>query len=619
MTYGYAGKIAEVDLTENDFEEVSLDISILSKYIGGRGLGVKVLWDRFGSRWREIDPLGPENLLLAFAGPLTGYLAGARICVTGKSPLSNGIVGSTASGEFPIELKCAGFDGIIVKGRADSPAYILITDGQVEIRDATKIWGLDGKQTTQAINKEVRKIMKERDPKFGLWREPAMLYIGPAGENKVRNAAVMQKWTHACGYGGYGAVMGSKNLKAIVAKSTGPLPDVSDPEELLNLQEKMYDSMFSDPQRAFWGTGAGAFSVGAEASSEPVRNWQEEWHEEKSIGVINFETRNWVKRYWSDFGCARACMKLAVVKSGPLKGAITDNPDYELGAYCGTNLGIFEPDGVVYVSSVIDDLGLSGINSANTMGFAAELYQRGILTKEDFEGIEPNWGDAEAMGELAKLIAERRAIGDVLAEGTYRAAKKLSDVKGVDVTQYAVHFKGIEVGAHGIRTGHHFPYLGYALSVQGGDHTSIPRPPLSEAYAAMGDSLVICTMSLGWGPVGKIIWSFFKAVTGRDLTQEEWMNNNGRSIIQIQRVALLLGGPDVIWDPLIDDDNPHRWYTPLPSGPYKGSAPNKDELKEMRKKTYSEFGWDENGIPTTEELSKLGLTDVDKAISHLRR
>jgi aldehyde:ferredoxin oxidoreductase len=617
MVYGYNNRIAEVDLTTGEVTEISLEEEILQQYVGGRGLATKILWDRLGSTWRSVDSLGPENLLVALVGPLTGYMAGARICVTGKSPLTNGIIGSTTSGEYPLELKCAGYDGIIVKGKAKSPVYILVTDGKVEIRDATKFWGMDGKQTTQAINKEVRELMTERDPAFGLWKEPGILYIGPAGENQVRNAAVMGKWSHACGYGGYGAVMGSKNLKALVAKATGPLPEVADSKDVSALQEKYYEGNFSDPQRAFWGTGAAGYSTGAEASSEPVRNWQEEWHNEKSIGAVNLETRNWVKRYWADFGCARNCLKLAAVKSGPLKGAITDNPDYELEAYCGPNLGIYDPDGVVYMAAVIDDLGHSGINGPNTMAFAAELYQRGILTKEDFNGIEPKWGDALAMGKLAKLIAERKAIGDVLAEGTYRAAVKISEMKGVDVTKYAIHFKGNEVGAHGIRTGHHFPYLGYALSVQGGDHTSIPRPPMSEAGSALTDSIVVCTISMGRGGRA-LIWDFYKAVTGWDMTQEEWMDVNGRRIIQIQRAVLLLGGPDVVWDPVVDDDNPPRWYEPLPSGPYKGSAPNREELMKDRAEAYLDMGWDEQGIPTTEELTKLGLQDVDKAMESLR-
>jgi aldehyde:ferredoxin oxidoreductase len=285
-------------------------------------------------------------------------------------------VGSTAGGEFPLELKTAGYDGVIVTGRAENPVYVLITDDGVEIKDASKLWGLDGKETIKALNSEVRGLLKERNPSFGLWKEPGMIYTGPAGENLVRNAAVMQKWSHACGYGGYGAVMGSKNLKALVAKGTGPLPEIAHPEELQALLNETYDAAFGNPQRNFWGTGAMGYSVGASSSAEPVRNWQEEWHNEKSIGVINFETRNWVKRNWSDYGCTRACMKLAVVKTGPLKGAITDNPDYELQAYCGTNLGIFDPDGVVYMASVIDDLGHSGINGANTIGLRARRSGR---------------------------------------------------------------------------------------------------------------------------------------------------------------------------------------------------------------------------------------------------
>ena len=613
MPYGYAGKLAEVDLTNEKITTTIPSEEILRQYIGGRGLATKILWDRLGSRWRNIDPLGEENIFLALTGPVTGYMVGARICCSGKSPLSNGIVGSTASSEFPVELKCAGYDGVIVTGKAEKPVYILVTDEGVETRDATHLWGLDGKETIRALNREVRDLMTKRHPSVGLWKEPGLIYAGPAGENRVRNAAVMTKWSHACGYGGYGAVMGSKNLKAVVAKGRGPLPEVANPNEVQALWQKLIDAATPN----FWGTGAGGYTTGAEASAEPVRNWQEEWHNEKSMGGINFETRNWVKRYWADFGCPRPCLKLAVVKTGPFKGAITDNPDYELEAYCGANFGVFETDDIVYTSSVIDDLGHSGINGANTIGFAAELFQRGILTKEDFNGIEPKWGDAKAMMDLAKLIADRKAIGNVLAEGTYRAALKISNMKGVDVTPYAIHVKGIETGAHGIRTGLHFPYLGYALSVQAGDHTSIPRPPFTEANSIVGDCLVYCTMSLGFGATNEA-WLFLKAVTGWDMTPEDWVNINGRRIIQIQRAALLLGGPDIFWDPDKDDDNPIRWYTPLPSGPYMGKAPTRAEIMEMRSKAYSEMGWDKRGIPTTEELTKLGLQEVDTAMRQLR-
>ena len=620
MAKGYAGKLLEVDLSREKISDRTLDESILKQYVGGRGLATKILWDRLGKRWSKINPLGKKNLLLAMTGPLTGYIGGGRTCISGKSPASNGIVGSTVGGEFPIELKCAGYDGIIVSGKAKSPVYILVTDGKAEIRDAKKLGGLDGKQTIKEINHEVRELLNKKEPKYGLWKEPGILYIGPAGEKLSRVSAVMAKWSHAAGYGGYGAVMGSKKLKALVAKGTGPLPDVAIPKDVQSIMEKMYDAALGAWSMRYWGTGSGGYRTGAVTSSEPVRNWQEEWHDEKSMGVVNFETKTWVKRYWSDYGCPVACEKLACVNYGPFKGAITDNPDYELQAYCGTNLGIFDVEGNVYVSAMVDDLGLSGINGANVMGFAAELFQRGILTKEDFGGIEPKWGDAKAMGELAKLIAYRKKIGKILAEGNYRAAKEISKMKGVDVMQYAVQFKGIEVGAHGMRSGIGFGAplgIGYALGTQGGDHGSQAKPPAGEAGSAMGDSLIFCT--IGTRLARDDIWALFKAVTGWTITNDEWMNTYGRRIIQIQRTAILLGGPDIVWNPAKDDDNPQRWYTPLPTGHKAGSAPTRQEFLEARKKAYADYGWDENGIPTSAELKKLGLKDVDRVLASLRK
>jgi len=619
MVRGYAGKILDIDLSSGSIKIIRIEEEILRQYIGGRGLAVKILWDRLGEKWKTVDPLGPENILTILTGPITGYIPGGRICVSGKSPLCNGIVGSTVGGEFPVELKCSGFDGLIITGKSENPVYIFINDDHVEIRKADKIWGLDGKQTIRAITREVRDLLSEREPKYGKWREPGILYIGPAGETLNRTAAVMQKWSHAAGYGGYGAVMGSKNLKAVVAKGTGPLPDVYDEEKMKSCLKKIIDDTISSGTPRLWGTAAGGYGVGHGVSAEPIRNWQEEWHDEKSLGADKFARRLWVKRYWSDYGCLTACLKLAVIKSGRFKGAITDNPDYELIAYCGTNLGIFDPEGVVYVSSVVDDVGLSGINGANVMGFAAELYQRGILTKEDFGGIEPKWGDAEAFGKLAWLIAKREKIGDILAEGTYRAALKISEMKGVDVLKYAVQFKGMEVGAHGIRSG--LDYTGrwpmcYACSTQPGDHTSVAFPENVEGIS-LPDSLVYCIISYRAGQ--DLLYEFYKAITGWELTPDLWAKELGRRIIQIQRAVLLLGGPDFTWDPLKDDDNPPRWYEPLPSGPKKGSAPSREECLKMRSEFYKLMGWDEKGVPTSEELKRLGLDDVDRVLEKIRK
>lgn len=621
MVSGYAGKFLDVDLEREKIEKTVFQERVLRDYIGGRALAARILWDRLGKKWREVDPLGPENILLALTGPMTGYYPGSRICVSGKSPLTCGIVGSTVGGEFPIELKCAGYDGVIVTGRAKKPVYLFIDDETVEIRNATHLWGQDGKQTVRMLNKEVIAELERRHPRQRLWREPGILYVGPAGENATRVAAVMMKWTHGAGYGGYGGVMGSKNLKAIVAKGTGPLPPPYDVGETIKCIESVTKSSFANDGMRRWGTGAAGYEVGAHSSSEPVRNWQEEWHEEKSFGVDKFENRVWVKHYWGDFGCPTTCLKLAVVKTGRFKGSIGDNPDYELQAYLGANLGIFNPEENVHLASIIDDLGLCGIQTGNVLGFAAELFQRGILTKEDLDGLELKWGDAEAFAVLARKIAFRNGVGSLLAEGTYRAALKISLMKGIDVTRYAVQTKGIAIGAHGIRSGKDYPEIySYACSVQGGDHTSTAQMPLDnpngELITAFNDSAVLCFFNVFGLPRG-LTFDFYKAVTGVELTEENWFNLKALRIINLQRAMLLLGGPDAKWNPKIHDDNPQRFYEPLPSGPFKEKTLDRAKVEGKKQEYYRTVGWDENGIPKTDILLNLGLNDVDKALHKL--
>lgn len=620
---GYAGKFLEVDLSTGNTKNVTFNENTLSQYIGGRGLATKILWDRLGARWETIDPLGPENILLVLTGPLTGFFPGGRICVSGKSPQSNGVVGSTIAGEFPIELKCAGYDGLIITGKAAKPSYLFITDSQIEINDASHVWGKNGKQTLKILTKEGREKLEKRFPRYGVWKEPAILYIGPAGENKVRMAAVMTKWTHAAGYGGYGAVMGSKNLKALVAKGTGPLPEVEEIEKVKLLIEKVSRKCYGEDSFRRWGTGAAGYEVGAKDSSEPVRNWQEEWHDQKSFGVNRFEQRVWIKRYWGDFGCPTTCMKIAMVKVGPFKGAIGDNPDYELQAYLGTNLGIFTPEETVYLSSLIDDLGLCGIQCGNLLGFAGELYQRGILTKEDLGGIELKWGDAKAFAALAEKVAAREGIGDILAGGSYRAALKIQEIKKKDVMQYAVQEKGMALGAHGIRSGKDYPLdISYACSVQAGDHTSIAYMPIdhgdSELTIILHDSGVYCWFNTFALPQ-TLIWDFFKAVTGWEIGPEKWYETSALRILQLQRVLLLLGGPDLKWHPKVHDDNPSRFYEPLPSGPYAGKKVDKAKFEESKKEYYEAIGWDENGIPRSEVLKQLGLEEADKVLEEKMR
>mgnify|MGYP000035215185 CR=1 FL=1 len=624
MPYGYHGKLIDIDLTTENVKIININNKIFRRFLGGRGLATWILWKEIGARWDEIDPLSPENLFLVLTGPMTGYYPGIKICISGKSPQSNGVIGSTISSEVGIELKTAGYDGIIIRGKAEKPVYIFIYNDEIEIRDAKHLWGKLGSETVRILTKKIYTELRKREANKGIPKEPSIIYIGPAGENRVRTAAVMAKWTHAAGYGGYGAVMGSKNLKAIVVKGTNSMPPVYDIEELRKRIREVWRRIFEDITFRHWGTGSGGYYVGAEISAEPVKNWQEEFHNDVRISVVNFETKYWVKRYWGDYGCPLTCMKISYIRNGKYKGAVTDPPDYELQAYLGPNLGIFDPESIIYLSWLVDEYGLDAINTGNLLGFVAELYQRGILTKEDLGGIELQWGDPDAFAQLLKMIANREGIGNILAEGTYRAAMKISEIKGIDVSKYAIHVKGVAVGAHGIRSGRDYTGpISYAVSVQGGDHTSVAvknlpaRTPEGELRTAFRDSAVICSF-LTFVTSFEELLEFLNAITGWRVTIDEWINEMGLRIIHLQRALLLLGGPDVFWDPRIHDDNPPRFYEPLPSGPEKGKSITKEEVDELRKKYYEEMGYDEYGIPRSEVLRQLGLEDVDKALNRVR-
>jgi aldehyde:ferredoxin oxidoreductase len=610
--HGYAGKLLEIDLSNTRITEVSLGNDVLKTYIGGRGLAAKILWDRLGDEWENIDPFSPENVMLILTGPLTGFFPGGRVCVSGKSPQSNGVIGSTVAGEFGVDIKCAGYDGLIITGKAAKPSYITVFEKEVSVKDATHVWGKDGKQTLKILTKEGRTQLKATFPNYGELKEPSALYIGPAGEKKSRVAVVMAKWTHAAGYGGYGGVMGSKNLKAILAKGLGPLPEVQDIDKVTKLIGEVSKKCYQNKLFRKWGTGSGGFNFANKTSSEPVRNWQEEWHEKRSYAVDQFEQRLWVKKYWGDFGCPTTCLKIAMPKTGDFKGFITDNPDYELQAYLGPNLGIFKPEDNVYLASLVDDLGLCGIQAGNVLGLVAELYQRKMLNEEDLDGIKPEWGNTKAFAELVKKIAAREGIGDTLAEGSFRAAIKLGKMKGQDLSKYVVHEKAVGIGAHGVRSGRDFTSnIAYACSVQGGDHTSISEIPIEgELNSLLYDSGVICMFNT-FSVDDDLVWEFFEAVTGWTTARQVWYKTNTFRILNIQRAMLLLGGPDLKWKPEIDDDNPPRFYEPLPSGPYKGRTIKKRTFEKERKEYYEAVGWDENGLPKPEALKKLGLQNVE--------
>ncbi len=614
----------EVDLSSGATKVVDLRRDLYRKFLGGRGLGSWILWERIGERWSSIDALSPENPLVILTGPLTGYIAGVRLAVTGKSPQSGGTVGSTIASEVGLELKTSGYDGVVITGRSKDPVYLFIHDDKVEIRDASKMWGKGIRETHKLILRDVLPELRKTS-RYGEPKEPAMIYIGPAGENLTRIAAIEGKYAHAAAYGSYGTVMGSKNLKAVVVKGSGPLPPVYD---LPKLKELIYKAIELVPKKAprlrIWGTGQGPWRYGRDLSSIPVRNWQEEYWEKDTYSQYDLEVYDWVKRYWADYGCPLCCMKVTVLHRGS-ETVITDAPDYELLAYEGSNLGIYDVRDIAYLIWCGEELGFDMINAGNVLGFTAELFEKGILTKDDI-GFEVRWGDVESFVRLLKLIANKEGIGKILAEGTYRAALKIAEMKGLraeEVLKYAVQAKGIAIGAHGVRSGLDYPPISYVSSVQGGDHQSVAMLPLdappivNEVWASLADSAVICQFNVLGGL--DFIFDALRAVTGWNITKDEWVNETARRILTLQRILLLLGGPDVYWDPRIHDDNPPRFYEPLPSGPKKGQAPKKEDIEKLKRDYYAALGWDEYGIPTVETVRKLGLTGVERAVAEIRR
>jgi len=589
---GFHGQLLEIDLTTKTSKAVDLDPKLAQEFVGGRAMGTKMLLDAYGPNWAKVDPLSPEAQLLYLAGPYVGFL-GCKSNAVFKSPLSGGIVGSQASGDFITELRFCGYDGIVFKGKASSPVYVTIFDDKVEILDASKMWG-----------KEIKAVHEVLTAEYG--NQTSQIYIGPAGENLVKIAAIITEWYRANGRGGGGAVMGSKNLKAVVCKGTGPAPDVADQKKLFELMgwaRKNLQLIRSGSVE--YGTVSGILNTGMIGSSEPVLNWQTEWHNHWEISAQAFAAEHWVRRYWADYGCVVSCSKLGRVKYGKRAGTITELPDYEAGALLGTNFGLFDINEIAYTSSRPDELGLDLISLGNVCSFACEAQANGVIKASDIDGIELKFGDADGFVKLMDLIAYRRGeIPTLLGEGLNIAVKKL----GRGTEKYAVHVKGIELGAHGVRSSTGPRQIGYCVSSQGGDHTSTAGA--NGEGSIFGDSVGMCSFQ-GLNRDQQIEW--LQTITGFGITVEQLEKTLVPRWTTMQRIPLLLAG----WTAK-DDTNPLRWYDPLPEGPFQGAKVDKAVENKMKQDYYVALGWDSQGVPTTETLKKWGFEAFDSALAPLR-
>jgi aldehyde:ferredoxin oxidoreductase len=612
----YCGKILRVDLSKGQTREEPINWEWVSKFIGGKGLGIRYLYDLVGPR---TDPFSPENAVIFMTGPLTGTIAStvSRMANITKSPLTGTLSDSFSGGYFPAELKFAGFDGVIVSGRSPKPVYLSIENGRGELKDASRLWGKGTFEATDIIVKECggNPARYLEGPKVGC--------IGPAGENKVRYAAITYDKHHFAGRGGTGAVMGSKNLKAISAhgtKQTKALSINSDPAFLEIVKEVNKKDIRNNPDHEMVSkTGTpGIVAQSQGGGLLPTRNFQTGvFPQADGIDADALFDEILVKHMTTCFSCAIGCRNVTKVKDGRHAGMEGEGPEYETLGMCGSNLGIGDIREVSKFNEECSDMGLDTISAGNVCGWAMELFERGIITKTDTGGLELRFGNAEVAVTLPSLIALRKGFGDVLAEGVARASKKI----GKNSERYAVHVKGLEYPAYDPR-GTFGMALAYATSDRGADHN--PAWPVGydafgklDPFTAEGKAGLVQTdqirTSVKWSVTMCELLAANLALCARLLNAacetdytEETIATVGKRIWTLTRLFNVREGFT-----RKDDSMPQRMYLdPLPDGNPKGKVVSQQDFEKMLSEYYRLWGWDEQGRPTKTTIEELGLADL---------
>ncbi|MGE5580861.1 MAG: aldehyde ferredoxin oxidoreductase family protein [Bacillota bacterium] len=619
---GYQGKILRVDLTDKRIWVEEKGEDFYRTYWGGRGIIAYYLLNEVPV---GADPLGPENLLVFAAGPMTGLpLAGSgRNSVGGKSPLTGGYGDAEGGGFFGAEMKRAGFDAIVVRGKADKPVYLYIRDGEAEIRDASHLWG----KTTG----EVEDLIKEETGD----RNVRVSQCGPAGEKMVRYACVVNDLTHFCGRTGMGAVMGSKNLRAVAARGTKLVPS-ADPDTIRDLAKWMVENA---PTLAGGMTDLGTTGIvtgNNTAGGLPTRNFMEGQFEgaQKITGTTMRDTILIGREtcYACPVRCKRVVQAEQPWKVDPKYGG----PEYESLGSLGSVLGIDDLVAVTKLNEMCAAYGLDSISTGVTLGFAMECFEKGLITKEDTGGLDLRFGNAAAAIEAVSMLKDRQGFGDLLALGSREMAQRI----GKGSMEFAMHVRGQEIPMHEPRMK---PGLGvgYALSPTGADHchnfhdTGYAKPGGSvqdlKSLGVVGgpfdvydlspekiNAVLTVTNIRTWGNLAVMCqfvpWSqvqreqIARAATGWTTTWAEMLAAAERANV-LARVFNLREGMDVSTEVL-----PKRFFQPFTAGPLAGKASDPEEWERAKKTAYALSGWDENGVPTPERLAKLG---VSWATSHL--
>ena len=451
MSFGYHRRILRVNLTDGEIGIETPDDVFYRRYLGGAGFIAYYLLKEVPP---GTDPLGPENRLIFACGPLTGApLAGSgRNAIGARSPLTGAVGEADVGGFWGAELKAAGFDAIVLSGQAASPVYLWVHDGQAELRDASHLWGLENKGTHTAIREELAE------------KRARLVLCGPAGEKRVRFAALMADLKHAAGRTGLGAVMGAKRLKAVAVRGTGKLP-VADPAQVGALARWLRDN-YRQLLGKFADLGTGVSVVPYNRSGAlPVHNFRDGHLDGADVLGREGLAEHVVTRMESCYACAVGCKKVVVLDEPYPVDPAYGGPEYETAASLGSNCGVTDVYAVTKASERCNALGLDSISTGGTIAFAMECFEEGLLTRKDTGGLDLRFGNAEAMLQLVEMIAVRQGIGDLLAEGTKRAAEQI----GRGAERFALHVKGQELPLHDPRIQHGLG-LGYAVSYTGADH-----------------------------------------------------------------------------------------------------------------------------------------------------
>ncbi len=603
MTGGYLGKILVVDLNSGQWNTEPLKEEYASRFLGGGGLACRYLYDLVSP---STDPLGPENPLFFITGPLVGTRAPScgRYTVCFLSPLTRIWGESNAGGFFGPELRFAGFDGILIQGRAPEPVYLWIYDGKVEIRSASHLWGLDTYRVQEAIREELR------EPRARI------ACIGPAGENLVKLAAVINDNARAAARGGPGAVMGSKNLKAIAVRGSGSVP-LHNESAFNEVAREARDWVKEDFTAQLFHTGGTAFwmDLGHEFGDVPIKYFTKGYFEgaRNLSGATMAETI--LVKTSACYGCPIACGRVIEVKEGPYKLPVTEGPEYETLCSLGTLLMVDNLAAVSYANYLCNSFGLDTISTGVTIAFAHYLFEKGVVSEKEV-GFALRWGEPEGVIKLIELMARKEGFGSVLAEGVRAMGERYG------LPEEAAHVKGLEIPMHEPRA-FFGSGLAYATSPRGACHmqgdpygvdsgAAIPEIGIIpgdrfategkawmvariQDWRALYNSMIMCQFC---SPGPERIARMLREATGWDIGIDDLLRI-GRDIFDLKRAFNVKMGVT-----RKDDKLPSLLLRPLPDGGAQGAVPDMDKLLADY---YAERKWTEEGALTPERMRELGL------------